>query len=63
MIYFTTTFGISKELFFSPIVKVGTTRTENGMELFGYSYEEWFLMCAFMAVGAFWLAMVDNDDH
>jgi len=33
------------------------------MELFGYSYEEWFLMCAFMGIGAFWLAMVDDDDR
>jgi hypothetical protein len=62
MIYFITLFGIRKVLFFSPIVKVSRTGTENTMELFGYSLEEWFLITACMGIGAFWLAMVDNDD-
>ena len=63
MIYCTTTFGIRQELFFSPIAKVSTVGTENVMELFGYTYEQWFLMCAFMAVGAFWLGVMDHDDR
>ena len=63
MIYFTTLFGTRKVLFFSPIVKVGTARTENDMELFGYTTEEWFLMAALLGVGSFWLAMVDEDDR
>ena len=33
------------------------------MELFGYTTEQWFLMCAFMAVGAFWLGVIDHDDR
>jgi len=63
MIYFITLFGISKILFFSPIVKVGTTRTENVMELFGYTTTEWFLIAGFLAIGAWWLAVDDWDER
>ena len=63
MIYFTTTFGIKQELFFSPIVKVGSQRTENEMELFGYTTEQWFLMAALMGIGAFWLVIWGDDDR
>jgi len=63
LIYFITLFGTRKVLFFSPIVKVSTARTENEMEIFGYSLEEWFLMTACMGIGAFWLGVMDHDDR
>jgi len=63
LIYFITLFGISKILFFSPIVRVSTAGRKNVMELFGYTTSEWFLIADLLGVGSFWIVIWGDDDR